>query len=71
LGLATFWAIFSQTHLVTLVECGAGLTQGCQIFLGTTYQNGKTCTKWPMNISKGNKIDGCKVNQMALKYTKV
>jgi hypothetical protein len=21
--------------------------QGCQIFLGTTYQNGEKCTKWP------------------------
>jgi hypothetical protein len=24
--------------------------QGCQIFLGTTYQNGEKLTKWPQNI---------------------
>jgi hypothetical protein len=24
--------------------------QGCQIFLGTTYQTGEKCTKWPQNI---------------------
>jgi hypothetical protein len=33
-------------------------SQGCQIFLGTTYQNGKTI---PNNL---------KISQMATKYTK-
>jgi hypothetical protein len=53
-----------------------GSLQGCQIFLGTTYQNGKNSTKlpyqmatkytkWPQNIPNGHKI-----YQMATKYTK-
>jgi hypothetical protein len=29
--------------------------QGCQIFLGTTYQNGKKYTKWPQNRPNGRK----------------
>jgi hypothetical protein len=32
------------------------LHQGCQIFLGTTYQNGKKYTKSPQNIPNGPKI---------------
>jgi hypothetical protein len=52
--------------------------QGCQIFLGTTYQNVKNIpnnhkifkmatkyTKWPQNIPNGHKI-----YQMATKYIK-
>jgi hypothetical protein len=30
--------------------------QGCQIFLGTTYQSRKKCTKWPQIIPNDNKI---------------
>jgi hypothetical protein len=30
--------------------------QGCQIFLGTKYQNGKKYTKLPQNIPNVNKI---------------
>jgi hypothetical protein len=26
--------------------------QGCQIFLGTWYQNQKKCTKWAQNVPK-------------------
>jgi hypothetical protein len=46
--------------------------QGCQIFLGATYQNGKiyqmtiNYTKQPQNILKGLKID-----QMAINYTNI
>jgi hypothetical protein len=46
--------------------------QGCQIFLGTTYQNGKkyqlinNVYKWPQNIPNGSKI-----YQMAIKYTNI
>jgi hypothetical protein len=29
---------------------------GCQIFLGTTYQNGEKYTKLPQNEPKGHKI---------------
>jgi hypothetical protein len=43
--------------------CFEGLAiQGCQIFLGTTYQNGEKCTKlpkytkWTQNIPNGHKI---------------
>jgi hypothetical protein len=39
------------------------LHMGCQIFLGTTYQNGKN-TKLPQKIPKGYKI-----YQMSVKYT--
>jgi hypothetical protein len=30
--------------------------QGCQIFLGTIYQNGVKYTKWSQNIPIGHKI---------------
>jgi hypothetical protein len=30
--------------------------QGCQIFLGTTYQNGKNIPKLPQNIPNDHKI---------------
>jgi hypothetical protein len=30
--------------------------RGCQIFLGTTYQNGKNVSKWPQSIPNGHKI---------------
>jgi hypothetical protein len=39
--------------------------QGCQIFLGTLYQNGGKYTKWPQNIPNDHKI-----YQMTTKYTK-
>jgi hypothetical protein len=57
-GWATLWAIFTQTHLVALLkasadfvhskqtfEKGSAVDQGCQIFLGTKYQNGGKYTK--------------------------
>jgi hypothetical protein len=53
----------------------AGMTnmQGCQIFLGTTYQNGKKYTKmttkytkWQENIPNASKMD-----HMALKFTNI
>jgi hypothetical protein len=44
--------------------------QGCQIFLGTTYQNRKNIpnnhTEWPQNIT-----NGCKTDQTALKFTNI
>jgi hypothetical protein len=56
--LAPFWATFSQAHLVTvplshaaarsiviLAIFRAGAKQCCQIFLGTTYQNGEKFNK--------------------------
>jgi hypothetical protein len=39
--------------------------QGCQIFLGTWYQNWKTCTKWTQNVSNGHDT-----SQMSIKYSK-
>jgi NAD+--asparagine ADP-ribosyltransferase len=39
--------------------------QGCQIFLGATYQNGEKENKLPQNMQNVNKI-----YQMAVKYTK-
>jgi hypothetical protein len=38
--------------------------QSCQIFRGTTYQNGGKCTKWPQNIPNGHNI-----YQMAIAFT--
>jgi hypothetical protein len=42
--------------------------QGCQIFLGATYQNGEKLTEWPQNIPNVHIINipnGCKILQMA------
>jgi hypothetical protein len=39
--------------------------QGCQMFLGTIYQNGKKYTKRPQNVPTGHKI-----YHSAVKYTK-
>jgi hypothetical protein len=44
------------------VRVNSGRQQGCQMFLGTTYQNGEKCTKWPQDIPNGHKI-----YQMAMK----
>jgi hypothetical protein len=37
--------------------------QGCQMFLGTTYQYGEKYTKWPQLAPKGHKI-----YHLAVKY---
>jgi hypothetical protein len=44
--------------------------QGCQIFLGKTYQNGENVpqmtikyTKWPYNIPNDHKIDQITINR--------
>jgi hypothetical protein len=54
---------------------GAGLPtrvhQGCQIFLGTAYQNGGKVTKFPQNIPNGHEIHtpiGREIFWMATKY---
>jgi hypothetical protein len=39
--------------------------QGCQICLGTTYQNGERCTKGPQSIPNGNAT-----YQIVVKYSK-
>jgi hypothetical protein len=47
--------------------------QGCQIFLGTPYQNGNKYNKWPQNLTNGRKIYIPKqkyIYQMATKYIK-
>jgi hypothetical protein len=36
--------------------------QGCQIFLGTWYQNRGKCTKWTQNVPIGHKISQISVN---------
>jgi hypothetical protein len=45
------------------------LDQGCHIFLGTTYQNGKKYTKYPP--CPQNIPNGCNIDQMVTKYTNV
>jgi hypothetical protein len=42
------------------------LDQGCQIFLGPTYQNGEKYIKLPQNIPNSNKI-----YKMAIKYLQI
>jgi hypothetical protein len=47
--------------------------QGCQIFLGTIYQNGEKYTKLPQNIPNGYKINmpkWRKIYQITTKYNK-
>jgi hypothetical protein len=39
-GWPKFWAILSQSHLITLSQ-----GHGCQIFLGKKYQNGEKYIK--------------------------
>jgi hypothetical protein len=58
---------------ILVVGFGATVSsQGCQIFLGTTHQNGQMYqkggkyTKWPYNMPIGRKID-----QIAIKYTNI
>jgi hypothetical protein len=43
-----------------------GRGQGCQIFLGATYQNGKKIPEWQQNIPNGSKID-----EMSVKFTNI
>jgi hypothetical protein len=44
----------------------SGWIQGCQIFLGKTYQKTTKYTKCPQNISIGRKID-----RMSINYTNI
>jgi hypothetical protein len=49
---------------------GKGSCQGCQIFLGTRYQNCQKCTKLPQNYQIAVNIpNGCKIYQMAINFT--
>jgi hypothetical protein len=41
------------------------MDQGCQIFLGTRYQNRKKCTKLIQNVP-----NGLKIFQIFIKYSK-
>jgi hypothetical protein len=78
LSWATFWAIFSHTHLVTLVSASKVAyprrlsDRVAKFFLvqntktGKMYQISTKNTKWPLNISNGRKID-----EMIIKYTKM
>jgi hypothetical protein len=73
-----FWVMFPSSRTKGfLFRVGSylsdwGLIQGCQIFLGTTYQNGKIYqmtiiyTKWLQHISKGRKKE-----QMAIKCARI
>jgi hypothetical protein len=62
---------FHPDLIFTLVKDSV-VVQGCQIFLGTTYQNGEKIyhirikyTKWPQNVQNGHKI-----YKVATKFTK-
>jgi hypothetical protein len=44
--------------------------QGCQILLGTIYQNGEKYTKLPLNYQIATKLpNGLNIFQMVIKYT--
>jgi hypothetical protein len=59
---STFFNTFTRvTHLWT----NTYVDQGCQIFLGTWYQNRTKCTKSTQHIPNGHKI-----SQMPVKYSK-
>jgi hypothetical protein len=49
-------------HINRPLGIEATFVQGCQIFLGTKYQNGEKYTKLPQNKTNGHKIF-----QMAIK----
>jgi hypothetical protein len=54
------------------VFCGA--SQGCQIFLGTTYQNRENIPKQPQNIPNGHKIYAIAVkyvDQVDIEFTNI
>jgi hypothetical protein len=68
MGWAKVWAFFSQSHLVTLISAQAQRflsDQGCQIFLGATYQNHEKYTTLPYKILKGHKT-----SKISVKYSK-
>jgi hypothetical protein len=69
-----FWALsLSPLFLVLPQLCQRdasvahwhGGSQGCQICVGTWYQNRKKCTELAQNIPNGHKI-----SKMSLKYSK-
>jgi hypothetical protein len=53
-------------------ECPA-YDQGCQTFLGTTYQNGEKRNQITINYTKGpqNKPNGRKIDQMTIQYINI
>jgi hypothetical protein len=60
------WLSQQKLSLSKGVRNGAKKSQGCQMFLGTTYQNGKNIP----NCHKLNQMATKYVYQMATKYTK-
>jgi hypothetical protein len=49
--------------------CKSNWVQGCQIFLGTKYQNGEKYTKLHTTKCTLSIPNGCKIHQMCVKYT--
>jgi hypothetical protein len=60
------WVFFRRIFKKCVAARRSSRFQGCQIFLGTTYQNEKKYTKWPLNMTNGHKI-----YQLASKYTNI
>jgi hypothetical protein len=62
-GTSRCWKIHFWTKMT--------LSQGCQIFLGATYQNEEKITKWHKHIPNGHETYKTveKILQMATKYT--
>jgi hypothetical protein len=59
-----------EKKMYRLKEWEGGQFQGCQNFLGTTYQKVGKYAKWPQNLPNGHKICDlavCKMGQIAIK----
>jgi hypothetical protein len=54
--------VFVTTQKMGGRSDAAAWAQGCQIFFGTTYQNGEKYTKQPQNVPNGHKIYHMAVN---------
>jgi hypothetical protein len=65
--------LFLRTKAVYSSSSDDGLKQGCQIVLGTWYQNRKKCTKWTQNVANPPKNipNVCKMFQMFIKYINI
>jgi hypothetical protein len=64
---------FNTQNRVPLKYFHLALKQGCQIVLGTAYQNEKNTPEWPQTIPNGHKIykNGAEIDRMAVQFTNI
>jgi hypothetical protein len=67
-----FFLSFKQS-LSSPTPLALTVTQGCQIFLGTIYQNGEKYTRFTTKYTKLPQtiLNGRKIDQMSIKYTNI